>query len=214
MAWVAVAVAGGTLIGGYMSSQAQGDAAATAAQAQTQASDAGISEQRRQFNAVQALLKPYVDAGGGALTGQKDLIGLNGSGPQSAAIGALANGPQMQALTQVGENSILQNASATGGLRGGNTQAALAQFRPQMLAQLINDQYTKLGGITSTGLGAATNTGNAGINSGNQITQLLQQAGAANAGSAIAAGKADAQMWGNTAGAVGQFAALGGFGKF
>lgn len=214
MAWVAVAVAGSTLIGGMMSSDAQTSAANTAAQAQTGASEAGIAEQRRQFDAIQALLKPYVDAGGGALTGQKDLVGLNGAAPQTAAITNLANGPQMQALTQVGENSILQNASATGGLRGGNTQAALAQFRPQMLAQLINDQYTKLGGITSTGLGAATNTGNAGMNAGNQITQLLQQAGAANAGSALAAGKADAQMWGNTAGAVGQFAALGGFGKF
>lgn len=214
MAWVAVAVAGSTLIGGMMSSDAQQSAASTAAGAQTQASEAGIAEQRRQFDQIQALLKPYVDAGGGGLIGQKDLIGLNGPGAQTGAIDALANGPQMKALTQVGENSILQNASATGGLRGGNTQAALAQFRPQMLAQLINDQYSKLGGLTSTGLGAATNTGNAGMNSSNQITQLLQQAGAANAGSALAAGKADAQMWGNTAGAVGQFAALGGFGKF
>lgn len=214
MAWVAVAVAGGTLIGGYMSSQAQGDAAATAAQAQTQASAEGVAEQRRQFDAVQKLLKPYVDAGGGALTGQQNLAGLNGAQPQTDAISAIAQGPQMQALTQVGENAILQNASATGGLRGGNTQAALAQFRPQVLAQLINDQYSRLSGLTATGLGAATNTGNAGLSTGNNISNLLQQAGAANAGSAIAAGKADAQMWGNVSGAIGQFAGLGGFGKF
>ena len=214
MAWVAVAVAGSTLIGGMMSSDAQQSAASTAAGAQTQASEAGIAEQRRQFDAVQTLLKPYVDAGGGALTGQQNLIGLNGAGAQKTSIDALANGPQMDAMTQVGENAILQNASATGGLRGGNTQAALAQFRPQMLAQLISDQYSKLGGITGLGQSSATMTGNAGMNTGNQITQLLQQAGAANAGSALAAGKADAQMWGNTAGAVGQFAALGGFGKF
>lgn len=214
MAWVAVAVAGGTLIGGYMSANAQQDAAATAAGAQTQASEAGIAEQRRQFDAVKALLQPYVDAGGGALTGQKNLVGLNGAQPQTDAINSIASGPQMTAMTQVGENAILQNASATGGLRGGNTQAALAQFRPQMLAQLINDQYSKLGGITAIGQNAAAGTGNAGLTTGNNISNLLQQAGAANAGSALAAGKADAQMWGNTSGAIGQFAALGGFGKF
>ncbi|WP_449405980.1 hypothetical protein [Massilia phosphatilytica] len=36
--------------------------------------------------------------------------------------------PRFQALQQQGNDAILANASATGGLRGGNVQGALGQF--------------------------------------------------------------------------------------
>jgi hypothetical protein len=57
----------------------------------------------------------------------------------------------MQALVSQGEEALLQNAAATGGLRGGNLQGALAQFRPQMLSNLITQQYNQLGGIGALG---------------------------------------------------------------
>jgi len=115
---------------------AQADAAQSAAQTQAGASEAGIAEQRRQFDTVQKLLEPYVTGGAEAFKQQQALIGAQGPEAQRAAIAALEQGPAVQALTQQGENALLQRASATGGLRGGNVQAALAQFRPQMLNQL------------------------------------------------------------------------------
>lgn len=189
---VAAAVAGAAIVGGVVSSQASSSAAKKAAGAQQAASEAGIAEQQRQFDAIQELLKPYVTAGTGALSAQQDLLGLNGNGAQSAAIQALQSSPQFTSMLRQGENSILQNASATGGLRGGNTQGALAQFSPSLLAATINDQYAKLGGISSMGLGAATQTGNFGQAATNNVTQLLQQQGAAAAGNALAQGKAQA----------------------
>ena len=120
----------------------------------------------------------------------------------------------MQALTQQGENALLQNASATGGLRGGNLEAALAKFRPQMLSQLIQSQYTNLGGLTSIGQNAAAGVGNAGQNTGNAITNLLQQQGAAQAGSALASGQANAGLAsgiGSTATMLGTLKLLGKF---
>ena len=131
-----IAVGGATLVSGL----AQADAASSAAAAQTQASDAGIAEQRRQFDVVQKLLEPYVTGGTKAFEQQQALVGVQGPEAQRAAIAALEQGPAFQALTQQGENAILQQASATGGLRGGNIQAALAQFRPQLLSQLIEQQ--------------------------------------------------------------------------
>lgn len=214
MSWVAAAVAGSTLVSGYLSSEAQADASSQASQAQGESTALGIAEKRRQFDAIQALLKPYVDAGGEGLFAQKSLIGLNGAQPQQDAITGIEQGPEFGALTRQGENAILANASATGGLRGGNVQAALAKFRPQLLAQLINQQYSRLGGITSLGQNSAALTGNAGMATGTDIANLLQQGGAAEAGNFLAQGKAQANQWGNAAGAVGQFAALGGFGKF
>lgn len=206
MSWVAAAVVGGAVVGGVMSSNAQTDAAETAANAQTQSSQLSIEEQRRQFDALQKLLEPYVSAGTGSLTEQQKLLGIYGPSPESAqaeAINKLQSSPQFNAMFQQGENAILQNASATGGLRGGNTQAALAQFRPALLNQLINEQYTKLGGMTSLGQNAAAMQGNAGMQSANNISNQLNQIGAAQAGNALAAGKANAQLWSGIGSSVG-----------
>lgn len=203
MSWVAAAVVGGAVVGGVMSSNAQKDAASTAADAQTQSSQASIGEQQRQFDALQKLLAPYVGAGTGSLTAQQNLLGLNGNDAQSTAISGIKNSSQFNELNQQGQNAILQNASATGGLRGGNVQGALAQFSPQLLNQLINEQYTKLGGMTSLGQNAAAMQGNAGMQSANNISAQLNQIGAANAGNALAAGKADAQMWSGIGSSVG-----------
>ena len=192
---VAAAVVGSAVVGGVMSSRAQKKAANSAANAQIQSSEMGVEEQRRQFDAVQKLLKPYADAGLSGLSGQQDLLGINGTAAQQAAIGNVNNSSEMQTYLQQGENAILQNASATGGLRGGNTQAALAQFRPQLLNQLINQRYQNLAGMTSLGQNAAAGTGNAGMQAASNISNLYQQSGAAQAGAALASGQASANMW-------------------
>lgn len=208
MSGVASAVVAGSVITGYMSSKAQSKAASTAADAQTEASQAGIDEQRRQFEAVQALLKPYIEAGTWALGAQQNLIGLGGAAKQQEAIAALEQSPQFQMLQQQGENALLQQASATGGLRGGNTQAALAQFRPQLLSQLIESQYGKLSGLTGIGQASAAGQAAAAQQQGSDIASLLGQQGAAQAGAALAAGQGRAQAWGNVGQAIGNVAAL------
>lgn len=206
MSGMATAVIGSAVIGGYASSQAS----RRAADAQSDAADAGIAEQRRQYDAMQELLAPYVQAGNQALGGQQDILGLNGAEAQQTAISGLANSEQFNALVQQGENAMLQNASATGGLRGGNTQAALAQFRPQMLSALIDQQYQRLGGLTAMGQSSAAGVGNAGMQTGANIGNLLQQQGAAQAGNAMAQGQIISNL-ANTAGALGTSYALGGF---
>lgn len=200
---VAAAVVGAAVVGGVASSQAQKSSAKSAAKSQADANEASIAEQRRQFDAVQELMKPYVNAGTQGLSGQQDLLGLNGADKQQAAIDAINNSSAMQTYLQQGENSILQNASATGGLRGGNTQSALSQFRPQLLNQLVNQQYQNLGGLTSLGQNAAAGVGNAGMQSANNISSLLQSTGQANAGSALANGQATANAWGGVNSTIG-----------
>lgn len=200
--WVSAAT---QLYGTY----AQGKAAQDAAAAQQAAAQQGIGEQRRQFDLVQSLLAPYAQAGTKAIGAQADLAGLNGTDAQRAAITALESSPQMAALTKQGETAILQNASATGGLRGGNVQGALATFRPNVLAQLIESQYGRLGGLTSIGQNAAAGTGNAGMLTGNQITNLLTQQGASQAGGALAHGATNAGYAAAIAQLAGMFSGLG-----
>lgn len=210
MSVVAAAVVGSAAVGLYSANQAS-KAANNAASAQQDSAQAGIAEQQRQFDAIQKLLAPYVTAGTGALTKQQDLVGANGSDAQAQAIQALQSSPQFTSMLQQGENSILQNASATGGLRGGNTQAALAQFSPALLAATINDQYSKLGNLSSMGLGAATQTGNFGQASSGNVTQLLGQIGASQAGNALAQGQAQAGYGNALLGSMFLYGGLGGF---
>lgn len=205
MSWVAVGVGGAALVGGIYSSNRQGAAADRAAQGQQGAALAGIDEQRRQFDLVQSLLSPYVQSGARALNGQNDIAGINGNDAQQKAIEALQASPMYQSQLKAGTNSILANASATGGLRGGNTQGALAQFSPALLSSTINDQFGRLGGLTTLGQNSAVMTGNAGMQTGNNVSNLLGQFGAAGAGGALAGGRADAGY----ASAIGQ-----GFGAF
>jgi hypothetical protein len=213
MTWVATAVVGGSLISAVGGYYAQTEAADTAAGAQRDASQAAIAEQRRQQAEMERLLAPYMQAGQGALGQQQALLGLGGPEAQRAAIAQLEQGPQFQAMVEQGENAILQNASATGGLRGGNTQAALAQFRPQMLSQLINQQMAQLGGLS--GMGQQSAMGAAGY--GQQGTQgVIGQLGAqgqAAAGAALAQGQGMANIFGGVGGALGTLGGLGAMGR-
>jgi hypothetical protein len=188
-------IAGGASVGGsILSSNAQKKAANAAASAETYAAELQIDEARRQFDQIRQLMSPYVQAGNTALGQQQALIGLSGQDAQASAINALQGSSQFSALQQQGENAILQNAAATGGLRGGNTQGALAQFRPALLNQLIESQYEKLGGLTSIGQNAAAGVGNAGMTTTGQINQALGNMGSAQAGAALAKGQATANM--------------------
>lgn len=237
MPWGFAAAAVGTVAASAIGADAAGDAA----DAQTASDNASRAEQRRQFDSIQKLLSPYVQAGSGtsgvfdratylatnpdvaadpyyslhpeehydkfgksegrgganysggtpgALAGQQDLLGLNGNAAQSSAINGIQNSASFQAQLAQGENSIRQNASATGGLRGGNIQAALAQFSPALLNQNIQQQYSNLAGLTSLGQSSAAGLGTAGQNNANAISQLNSQTGAAQAGNALAQGTA------------------------
>ena len=251
-----IAVGGATLVSGL----AQSNAASSAAATQAGSAQSGIDEQRRQFDAVQKLLAPYVQAGGQGLAGyspsqqagagalptlpqsaqagapaleqQQALIGLRGPEAQRAAIAGISGGEQFKALTEQGEGGLLSAAAATGGLRGGNLQGALAQFRPQLLNELINQQYGRLGGLAtqggnvaqnlaSSGLSAtgelarigqasAAGVGTAGQQTGTNIANLMGQQGAAMAGADIAQGRAFGAIPSGIAGGLGIFRGLGG----
>lgn len=205
-------------VGQYFSAKEQSKAARGAASAQMSMADLASREQQMAENEIINLLRPYMEAGrtdltqpyiqagGQALQGLQGLLGLRGAGEQQSAIQGIEQGAQFQELTRQGEQGILQNASATGGLRGGNVQAALSQFRPALLNQLIESQYGKLAGLTSMGGTAAQNLlgmgqeAAAGLASAQQQTgvnigNFLTQRGAAQAGGILGSGKAYAGLY-------------------
>jgi len=194
------AVAGGVMA--YTGAQKQASAAKAAADAQSQAGQAAIAANNDQFQQMKAMVQPYANAGYDSLTAQLDLIGQNGPEAQQAAINNIQNDPNARALAVQGEQGILANASATGGLRGGNIQAALAQFRPQLLQSMINDRYTKLQGITQLGQAAASQQASASLANGQQTANLLTGIGNAQAQGLIGAGAANAAGYNAIGGAL------------
>jgi hypothetical protein len=64
-----------------------------------------------------------------------------------------------------------------------------------MLAQAIEDQYSRLGGMTAMGQQSAAGVGTAGMQSAGQIAGLLGQQGAARAGGTLGRAAPFAQMF-------------------
>lgn len=179
---ISLLVAGGSAlvsgIGDWINREAEKKAAeATATGAATSAATVNtqIAETNaamlNSFNEFKTMMNPYATAGTDALSAKRDLMGMSGPEAQKAAVDAIANNPQLQEMMLQGENAMRQNASATGGLRGGNFQGALAQFRPAMVNEAINQRYEQLGGLINTGVNVAGNIGSAGMNLASNIGQ-------------------------------------------
>jgi hypothetical protein len=200
----------GSVVGGITGATAQSKAAQKAADAQAAAAQAGIDEQHRQFDVTQQNLQPWLTAGTQALGQQGDLLGLNGTGAQSSSLDALRASPLFKSLYDSGEEAVLQNASATGGLRGGNTQRGLADFGADTFAQLLQYQLGQLGGISGAGQQTGTQLGQFGANTASNVGSLLTQQGSAQAGGILAAGSRDATAFNQALQIAGMVA--GGFG--
>jgi len=213
MSAIATAVVAGSVITGVGGYFAQKSAAEEAAGAQRSASEAAIAEQRRQQAEMERLLAPYMQAGQGALGAQQALLGLGGPEAQKAAIAQLEQSPYAQAMLQQGAEGILQNASATGGLRGGNTQAALMEFRPAVLSQLIQQQMAQLGGLAGMGQQSALGAAGYGQQGAQGVMGQLGAMGQAQAGSALAQGQGMSNLFGGVGGALGMLGGLGAMGR-
>lgn len=187
----------GDVFGGITGSKQSAQGAEAAAASQDRAASLGIEESKRQFDALVQLMRPFVETGTSALEGQKAFLGLDTPERQREIVKGVEESPIFGSLIRQGEEAILQNAAATGGLRGGNTQEALAKFRPQILSQLLENQYQKLGGLAQLGQASAAGQGSAGIQTGANIANLFGQAGAATAGGQLARGNVARQTFGD-----------------
>lgn len=197
---------GASLLGGNSSSKAS----KRAAEAQLEAQRIATDEQRRQFDLTRSDNMPWLTAGSQALGGQLDLLGLGeqGASGQTAALNALREGPLFSALYDNGEEALLANASATGGLRGGNTELGLANFGRDTFAQVLENMFAKLGGLSGAGQQQGQYLGQMGQQSADNIGNLALQGGNSRAQNFLTQGRIQSNMW-DTIGSE-----LGGFGGF
>lgn len=220
MVWGALVSAGAGLLGGLLGSDKESDAINNAAQLQQESMQKAIEEIRRQYGEdseqmkafvanIQSQTQPFQQAGVNALEQQQALAGLLGPERQKQAQDAISGGEQFSALAAQGENALLQNASATGGLRGGNTKGALAQFRPQLLQQLLEQQYGRLGGLAGQGMDATRINASLPFQVQRQdLTGLITGQGASQAGAVMGGAQSNIGKYSGIAANLGTLSGL------
>lgn len=191
-----------SIFGGNKKKEAIGQAS----QAQIAAEQQGVDAITAQNALTQGGLAPYEHAGTSALSAQTDLLGLGTPGSQDAAIQALQNSPLYKSLFRTGEEAVLQNGSATGGLRGGNIQDSLANFGSDTLAKVIQQHLQDLSGLSSQGLNATGTGGDVGAQAAGSIADLFGAQGASRAGSILGKAGVTNQQYNTGAGAISDIA--------
>ena len=110
--------------------------------------------------------QPFQQAGTEALN---PLSALSGARGQDAFNQAYVDSPYVNFLREQGERSVLGNASATGGLRGGDVMKELTRFGQGLAGQGIQQQIGNLQFLTGQGMNAAQGIGQL---SGQQATAM------------------------------------------
>jgi hypothetical protein len=197
-----------SFVGSLLGAGASKKASRRAEAAQLDFLNRALGLQEQQYAQDRADFTPYREAGTEALGRQGDFLGLNGNDAQGSAIDSLMASPWYQALYRNGLEANLQNASATGGIRGGNEVRSLADFGSDTLATSIDRMLAQLSGVSAQGLGA-TGTGAAlGANNINQQASNLGAQGQVRAGGLLTRGGINSQLWNNAGSMFGDLASM------
>lgn len=187
-------------IAGVFGGGAQKKASQKATDAQVAAINRGIDLQQQQYTTTRSDYMPYTDAGRAAIFSYGDLIGLNGIDKQSQATAGLKASPFFdQELSDANEN-LLQTASATGGVRGGDTAGAIGQLSPALLQKYYDDALTRYGNLANLGLGATGSVAQLGANNAQSVSNLYGDVGTAQARNYLTKGGINAANFGNFGG--------------
>jgi hypothetical protein len=200
MSWGAVAVAA---VGAYSAYEGQRQSR-RAASKQEQAAIAATNMQRAELERQREAQAPFQAAGVSALEQQQALTGLAGGEAQQQALEGVASSPGQQFLRDQQERALLRNASAIGGLGGGNVRTALQQQAFGRAQTDIANQFNRLSSISGAGQTATQNIGQAGSLAAANIGQLQMQAGAARASGILGQQQALQQGLSSVVGAAAQ----------
>lgn len=156
---------GAPLLGGLL----EADGAKDAARASARATQAGIDEQRRQYDTTRADLMPWLDAGRGAL------------GRLQNPVANFAESPDYQFRRDEGMRDIGNYFGAKGGAASGNALRALAEFNNNLAGSEFGNWWNRQAGLAGVGQTASQNIGSFGANSASNIGNLLGLQGVARA---------------------------------
>ena len=192
--------AGLSLLGARESAKGAEKAAETAAGA----SDRSAEIIEKQFQTTKEALDPYIAGGPAAFEQQQALSGALGADAQRQAYADYVESPGVAFAREQGLRGINQQASAMGGLGGGNRLKRLTEYSQGLALQDFNNYFNRLGTVTGTGLTAAQALGGVSGQAAAGQAQMTQLAGSQRAEGQTAAQQAYASGLSNIYGAAAQ----------
>lgn len=197
MSWVAVGVAGATLVGSIYSSNQQKGAARAAANAQQNAANQAIQQTEQNYNRTATNLDPYITSGQNALGTMNAL--------NSGDYSSFKESPDYQFALSQGLQGLDRSAAARGSLYSGGHSADILGYAQGLASQNYNSYYNRLAGLAGMGQNAATNLGSIGTGNAASIGSYLTGAGNAQANAAYNTANANSNMAAQMAQLAGQF---------
>lgn len=176
----------GSLIGGYFADKA----AKRAERAQTRRMREAMDFQRENVADSEAAWQPYTSAGTGAVNQMSALMGLQGAGARSDAMGGFYEDPGYLHRLEQGEQALTRSNNALGNLGSGTMMADLAKFNQGEAANEYGNYYNRLGGLAGQGMNATNALTNARTGVANNLSDLTTGMGMAEAHGAINQGNA------------------------
>lgn len=186
-----------SVLSGIIGGNSMKKASQKAMQAQVDAANRGIDIQAKQYETTRNDYMPYTQAGVKAIEGYGNLLGTNGTDAQATAVQGLEASPFFQQNLSDANENLLQTASATGGVRGGNTAGAIGELSPQLLQKYYDMAMSGFGNLAQLGFGATGSVANAGATNANAATDLNGQIGKFRAGNFLTKGGINAANWAN-----------------
>ena len=169
------------------------DAAKNASRTQAQAMDKAIHLQRETRDLAREDLAPFRDFGAGQINPLLELLT-----PQGQTNYVQAN-PLFEAALDSVNKATMANQAARGKLGSGGTLAALQNNYMSTAMPFINSQQNALFNAVNMGQSSAAGQANTAMNTGNQVSALLGNAGDAQAAGIIGANNAWQQAYNNAA---------------
>jgi hypothetical protein len=163
-----------------------------AAKAQTQASNASIAEQRREYDQSRADMAPWLNTGSSALSKLAGLYGVTPTGstaaPTGGTTGAGAYGgffasPGYQFRLDQGVQAVERSAAAHGLLRSGGAVKAIQRYGEGLASSEYQSFADRLAQMAGVGQNAAQSNAASGANASNNISNALIASGNARASS-------------------------------
>lgn len=190
-----------------------GDAAGDAADAQLAGTQSGIAEQRRQFDVSQGLAQPAIEAGDVSREALLATLGLGTPEAQLQSFEQFRETPGFQFAQDQGEQAILRNQAAIGGLGGGRVRQELQKQGIGFGSQQFGNFQNRLAALAGSGQTGAQNLAQLGQTTSGNISNLMQAGGQAQASGILGAQQANAglasQLIGVGGGALAGSGALG-----
>ena len=156
-------------------------ASSKAAKKQEKAAAADLAFQKEQAAKSEARLNPFVQAGYGGLSAYQDSLGLNGGAGSARAVNAFQTAPGYQFQLAEGQKALERSAAARGNLFSGATGKGLVRYGQGVANQAYGTYQDRLSGLATLGENAGAQTGSIGLGYANNVSNALNNQGAAQA---------------------------------